>query len=175
MGLIRPLPGEYSEGFVPYIAEAPAGDVLTLLQAQLEEVGTLFGGLSEAQGAYAYAAGKWSLKTLLQHLSDGERIFAYRCLRIGRGDTTPLPGFDEDAYAAEAGADAHPVADLLEDYRAARRASLALFRSLPDQAWARKGTSNNHVLSARSLPYICLGHTAHHLAVVRERYLPGLK
>jgi len=175
MSLIRPLPGEYAEGFAPYIAEAPEGDVLALLQAQVEEVGALFGGLSEAQGAHAYAPGKWSLKTLIQHLSDGERIFAYRCLRIGRGDATPLPGFDEDVYAAAAGADAHRVADLLEDFRATRRASLSLFRSLPESAWPLKGISNGKVLSARSLPYICLGHTAHHLAVVRERYLPGLK
>lgn len=175
MGLIRPLPGEYAEGFAPYIAEAPAGDVLALLEAQLVEATALFGGLTEAQGAHAYAPGKWSLKTLIQHLSDGERIFAYRCLRIGRGDTTPLPGFDEDAYAATAGADGHAVADLLADFRATRLASLTLFRSMPEEGWARRGTSNGKALSARSLPYICLGHTAHHLAVVRERYLPGLK
>jgi hypothetical protein len=175
MGLMRPLPGEYAEGFAPYIAEAPAGDVLALLEAQLAEATALFGGLSEAQGAYAYAPGKWSLKSLIQHLSDGERIFAYRCLRIGRGDTTPLPGFDEDAYAAAAEADGHSVASLLADFQATRRASLTLFRSMPEAAWARQGTSNGKAISARSFPYICLGHAAHHLTVVRERYLPGLK
>nr|HJW44620.1 DinB family protein [Geothrix sp.] len=174
MGLMRPLPGEYSEGLAPYIQEAPAGDVLVQLQAQLEEADTLFGALSEAQGAYRYAPGKWSLKALVQHLSDAERIFAYRCLRIGRGDTTPLPGFDEDAYAAAADADRRPLADLLADFRATRVATLSLFRLMPDKGWDCQGTSNGKALSARSLPYICLGHAAHHLKVVRERYLPGL-
>lgn len=175
MGLIRPLPGEYSEGMASYIALAPEGDVLALLKAQAGEIGALFGGLSEAQAAHRYAAGKWSLKDLLQHLSDAERIFAYRCLRIGRGDATPLPGWEEDDYARAAGADEHPIADLLADFQATRRASLELFRSLPAAAWEEKGTSNGRTLSARAIPYVCLGHAAHHLAVIRERYLPGLK
>jgi hypothetical protein len=175
MTLTRPLPGEYPEGYAPYIAAAPEGDALTLLQAQLGEVTALYAGLSEAQGTYRYAAGKWTLKDLIQHLSDAERIFAYRCLRFGRGDATPLPGFDEDAYAAAAGAEDRSVADLLADFRAARAASLTLFRSLPEAAWGRQGTSNGRVITARCLPYICLGHAAHHLGVIRERYLPGLK
>jgi len=149
--------------------------VLALLEAQLDEIGTLFKGLSEAQATYRYAAGKWSLKDLLQHLSDAERIFAYRCLRIGRGDATPLPGWEEDDYARTARADERPIADLLADFQATRRASLELFRSLPVDAWELKGTSNGRTLSARAIPYGCLGHAAHHLAVIRERYRPGLK
>ena len=175
MGLTRPLPGEYAEGYAPYLAQAPEGDVLALLEAQLGEVAALYGGLSEAQGGYRYAPGKWSLKDLLQHLSDSERIFAYRCLRIGRGDATPLPGFDENSFAAAAAADERPVKDLLADFRAARSASLELFRSLPEAAWAQQGTSNGRALTARCIPYIGLGHVAHHIAVLRERYLPGLK
>jgi len=175
MGLTRPLPGEYAEGYAPYLAAAPEGDALALLQSQLGEVEALYAGLSETKGGYRYAPGKWSLKDLLQHLSDSERIFAYRCLRIGRGDATPLPGFDENAFALAASADGRPLADLLADFRAARRASLELFRSLPKEAWARQGTSNGRVLTARCIPYIDLGHVAHHLAVLRERYLPGVK
>jgi uncharacterized protein (TIGR03083 family) len=175
MSLSRPLPGEYSEGYAPYIAAAVEGDVLTLLQGQMGEVAALFAGLSETQGAFRYAPGKWSLKDLLQHLSDAERIFAYRCLRIGRGDATPMPGFEEDAYAAAAQADARSMADLLADWRAVRSASLSLFRSLPDEAWGNQGTTNNRPITARCIRYIALGHAAHHLAVIRERYLPALK
>ena len=175
MGILRPLPGEYSDGLAPYIAEAPAGDVLQQLRAQLDEVTALFSGLAEAQGAHRYAPGKWSLKDLLQHLSDAERIFAYRCLRIGRGDATPLPGWEEDDYAAAASADGRTLGDLLTDFRSARLSSLELFRSFKDEAWTQSGLSNNRKISARCIPYICLGHAAHHLAIIRERYLPGLK
>lgn len=175
MSLTRPLPGEYAEGYAPYVAEAGEGDVLALLQAQLEEVTALFKGLSEAQGGFRYAPGKWSLKDLLLHLSDAERIFSYRCLRIGRGDATPMPGFEEDAYAAAAQADARTVADLLADFRAVRTASLTLFRGLPDAAWGNRGITNNRAITARCIPYIALGHAVHHLAVIRARYLPALK
>ena len=175
MVIARPLPGEYSDGLAPYILEAPEGDVLALLRAQSGEVAVLFAELTEAQGAFRYAPGKWSLKDLLQHLSDAERIFAYSCLRIARGDTTPLPGWEEDDYARTAHAEDRSVADLLADFQATRQASLELFRSLPDSAWANKGTSNGKPISARSVPYLCLGHAAHHLAIIRERYLPGLR
>ena len=175
MSLSRPLPGEYAEGYARYIEAAPEGDVLALLRAQLDEVGELYSRLTEAQGAHRYAPGKWSLKDLLQHLSDAERIFAYRTLRFGRGDATPLPGFEEDDYAAAAKADDHSLETLLADFRSARQASLALFGSLPAAAWLNKGTSNGRSVTARVLPFVCLGHAAHHLAVIRERYLPGLK
>lgn len=175
MSLSRPLPGEYAAGYAPYIAEAGEGDVLGLLQGQAGEVEALFTGLSEAEGGFRYAPGKWSLKDLLLHVSDAERIFAYRCLRIGRGDTTPMPGFDEDAYVAAAHADARTVAGLLADFRAVRAASLTLFRSLPEAAWMNQGTTNNRAITARCIPYIALGHASHHLAVIRERYLPALK
>ena len=175
MGLTRPLPGEYAEAYAPYLAAAPEGNGLALLQVQLGDVIDLYSRFSEAQGAYRYAPAKWSLKDLLQHLSDAELIFAYRCLRIGRGDATPLAGFEEEAYAAAAGADEHPMADLLADFRATRTASLTLFRGLPDSAWGQQGTTNGRVITARCIPFICAGHTAHHLAVIRERYLPALK
>lgn len=175
MSLTRPLPGEYAEGYATYIAEAGEGEVLALLQAQQEEVAALFAQLSEDQGAFRYAPGKWSLKDLLLHLSDSERIFAYRCLRIGRGDATPMPGFEENAYAAAAQADARAMADLVADWRAVRTASLTLFRGMPAGAWLNRGTTNNRAITARCIPYLTLGHAAHHLVVLRERYLPALK
>lgn len=171
MGLSLPLPGEYAEGLAKYLANAPSGDPYILLAAQIDEAEALLGGLTEAQGLHRYAEGKWSLKDLLQHLTDVERIFAYRCLRIARGDSTPLPGFDDNAFAAAARADAQPMAVLLADFRAARQSSLALFRSLTDDAWLRVGNSNGRDLSARCIPYMALAHAAHHLNVARERYL----
>jgi len=174
MGLRKPLPAEYGEAYAHYLASAPEGDLLALLRAQMEAVKTLFGPLSEGQGAYRYAPGKWSLKDLLQHLSDAERIFAYRCLRIGRADATPLPGFEEDHYAAAAQADSRSMAELLADFCAAREASLSLFKSLGDKAWDQKGTTSGKVITARCIPYIIEGHAEHHLKVIRERYLPGL-
>ena len=175
MGLHRPQPSEYGEAYAHYLGAAPEGDLLAVLQAQAAEVAALFDTLAEAQGAYRYAPGKWSLKDLLQHLSDAERIFAYRILRLGRGDATPLPGFEEDDYAASAKADAHDLAALLADFLAAREATLALCRSLPEAAWNFKGTTSGKQITTRCIPYIIHGHAAHHLAVIRERYLPGLK
>lgn len=174
MSLRKPDPSEYGDAYAHYLDAAPSGDALALHQAQTDEVSALFRGLTEAQGGYRYAPGKWSLKDLLQHLTDAERIFAYRCLRLGRGDATPLPGFEEEDYAAAAEADSHSLADLLADFLAARQASLALFRSLPDAAWGHRGTTSGKSITARCLPYILLGHADHHLKVIRERYLPGL-
>ncbi|MFZ1376139.1 MAG: DinB family protein [Geothrix sp.] len=175
MGLQRPQPAEYGEAYAHYLGATPEGDLLAVLQVQAADVAVLFGALSEAQGDYRYAQGKWSLKDLLQHLSDAERIFAYRILRLGRGDATPLPGFEEDDYAAAAKADERSVADLLADFRAAREATLTLCRSLPEAAWDFKGTTSGKQITTRCIPYIIHGHAAHHLAVIRERYLPGLR
>lgn len=172
MSLHRPVPGEYAPSYTPYVAAVPEGDVLVFLQVQFDEVSALFSNLSEAEGAFRYAPGKWTLKDLLQHLADAERVFSYRALRIGRGDTTPLSGYEENAYAAAAHAERRSMADLLSEWQAVRAGSLSLFRSLPDHAWANAGTANGVSVTERCFPYFCAGHTAHHLAIIRERYLP---
>ena len=174
MTLAQPQPGEYAEAYAHYLGTPVQGDVLTLLETQAAELGLLFRRFSDSQALHRYAPGKWSLKDLLQHLTDTERMFTYRCLRIGRGDTAPLPGFDENAFAAAAQSDGRPLGLLLVDFQAARAASLALFRSLPEAAWLNPGTTNGRQVTARCMPYFALAHAAHHLAVVRERDLPGL-
>ena len=174
MMLARPTPEEYPAAFEPYMAAVPEGDVLALLRAQMDDVAATYSGLGDAQAGFRYAPSKWSLKDLLQHLSDSERVFAYRALCIGRGDATPLPGFEENDYVQAAQADDRPLADLLSEWTAVRMGSLTLFRSLPDPAWANRGTANGRQITARCFPYCCVGHTAHHLAVIRERYLPAL-
>jgi hypothetical protein len=131
--------------------------------------------MSESHALFRYAEGKWSLKELLGHMTDAERVFSYRAMCIARGETKPLPGFDEDTYVATARFDALPTEQLLQAFLDARRASLSLFHSLPEEAWARIGNANGVNVAARSFPYFCAGHAAHHLNVIRQRYLPGLR
>lgn len=167
----RPAPDEYESYYASYIAQVPERmDPVEMMEAQLAEVSGLLGSLSVAQGGHRYAEGKWSVREVVGHLADAERVFQYRAFRISRGDSTPLAGFDEQTYVAAAGADRRPMADLLEEWAATRRATLAFVRSVPDAHWSRRGTANNLPISARALLYILPGHLAHHLEVLRTRY-----
>lgn len=167
----RPTPDEYDPFYASYIGQVPERmDPVEMMEAQLTEVSDLLGSLTVAQGGHRYAEGKWSVREVVGHLADAERVFQYRMFRITRGDTTPLAGFDEQTYVAAAGADRRPMADLLDEWTATRRATLAFVRSVPDQTWRRRGTANNLPISARALLYITPGHVAHHLEVLRTRY-----
>ena len=137
---------------------------------QLDDTASRLRAVPEARGSYRYAPGKWSVKDVVVHLADVERVMAYRALRIGRGDQTPLPGFDEDAYAAEAAADRLPLAALVEAFAQTRRATLDLFRQFPPGAWDRRGTASGFPVSVRGLGFIIVGHELHHLDVLAERY-----
>lgn len=167
----RPLEGEYADHFKPYIQLVPEGDVLAYLEKQVDEVIALLGAITEEQGAYRYAEGKWSLKEVLGHVSDTERIMSYRLLRIARGDKTPLPGFDENDFISVANFDQYTVNELLQDFAAVRIATLSLVRKLDEEAWARVGTFSGNPGSARALAYIVAGHATHHLNIIKERYL----
>lgn len=170
-GIGRPGADEYAPFFEDYLARVgPGEDVLEVLAGQLELVPARFGRVPEASGGYRYAPGKWSIKEILGHLSDTERIFAYRALRLARGDAAPLPGFDENAYAPASGADARTLADLVAEWTDVRRATLSLFRHLPAAAWVRRGTASGHPASVRALAYATAGHVRHHLSVLDERY-----
>ena len=147
-------------------------DLLERLRAQPAELRALLGSLDDAAARARYEPGKWSIKEVVGHVSDTERVMGYRLLRIGRGDVTPLPGFEQDPYVAAAGADRRPLASLLAELEAVRAATLALVESLPAEAWERRGTASGNPVSARALAYIIAGHAAHHHAVLRERYLP---
>ncbi|HWK90182.1 MAG TPA: DinB family protein, partial [Longimicrobium sp.] len=141
------------------------------LRRQMEEAAALARGLSAEQAAHRYAEGKWSIKQVLGHVIDAERIFAYRLLRIGRGDATPLPGFDENPYVDAANFDARTAADLAAELEHVRQSTLDLLRHLDDGALARRGTASGFEVSARALAWIIAGHMHHHLALIRERYL----
>ena len=171
--LLATPPGadEYGAFYAAYVARVPAGDVLRTLAAQIDETVALFESFGEARGDHRYAPGKWSIKEVVGHLADTERVFAYRALRIARGDATPLPGFDENLFVAHAGFDRRPLADLLAELRLVRQHTIALFAALDDTALARRGTASNNPLTPRAAAYVTAGHERHHVAVVRERYL----
>jgi len=170
----RPDPSEYAPYYGTYVDQLPAGDVIDQLETHGRDTAALLAGIPEDRAGFRYAPGKWSLKEVVGHLTDTERIFAYRALRFSRADRTPIPGFEQDDYVAAANFDGRTLADLAAEFAAVRAASLALFKSLDDTALARRGTANDVEFSARSIPFIIAGHERHHLGVLRERYLPGI-
>ena len=169
----RPLPGEYGEHAAADIARVAGDDGIQALAGQQREVEELFSALDErAIAGFRYAPGKWTLKEVLGHLIDDERIFAYRALCIARGDARPLASFDENGYVTGANFEQQPLRDLVDDYSLTRRASIALFRSLPAEAWLRRGNVAGYTASVRGLAFHIAGHELHHLHVIRQRYLP---
>jgi uncharacterized damage-inducible protein DinB len=170
LSIPRPAPDEAAPSYHGYIAKVPDENIGEQLLDQLAEVERLFGALDDRSALARYAPGKWSIKEVLGHLSDAERIFSYRLLRIGRGDPTPLPGFDENAYVPPAGFDARPLRDLAAEFRAVRLSSVALTSGLPSTSWSQVGQASGKPVSARALAYIIVGHVTHHLGVLRERY-----
>lgn len=173
VGMQRPGPGDHASFLQAYIDRVPDGDLLAHLERQAKATCGLLAGVGEAKGAFAYAAGKWSVKRVLQHIVDGERLFCYRALCIARGEYGPLPGFDENLYAQNDGTDGLLLHDVMAEFAAVRVASILLFRGFDGLAWTRRGSANGHAIAVRSLPWIVAGHELHHLAVLRERYGVG--
>ena len=168
---LRPGMDEYAPAFAGYVARvAEDEDIVAVLASQLDQVLDLLGRIGEDRADFRYATGKWSTKEVTGHLSDTERVFAYRALRIGRGDTTPLPNFDDQAYVAELRTHDRTLADFATEWGTVRRATLALFGGLPDAAWCRRGIASDQPISVRALAYVTAGHTRHHADVLQARY-----
>lgn len=167
----RPASDEYAPYYHRYISLVPDGDLLDLLARQGREMMTLLRALPEARGAHRYAEGKWSIREVVGHMADTERVMGYRALSIARGDRTPLPGFEQDDWVRLGGADARAMKDLVDELELVRAATLALLRGLDAEAIARRGTANGVEVTTRALAWIISGHERHHLAVLRERYL----
>ena len=167
----RPDATEYAPYYGTYVGKVPDGDLLELLERQRRETQNLLAGLSDTQALHRYAPGKWSMKEVVGHLMDSERVFCYRALRFARADEKPLQGFDEKAWVPAGSFDARPLADLAAELDAVRRATIALFRGFDAAALARKGTANNNEVTVRALAWIVAGHERHHVAILRERYL----
>ncbi|MCY9695501.1 DinB family protein [Paenibacillus alginolyticus] len=168
--LQRPDSEEYSPYFTGYINQVPEGDYLSILHIQLDAIVDLFSPINNEQGLYRYEPGKWSLKEVLGHITDTERIMSYRMLRIARGDTTNLPGFDQDLYITNTSFDELSMEDLLNDFKAVRQATFTLLKTISEAAWLRKGIANNNEISARALAFVIAGHAQHHLGVIQQKY-----
>ena len=165
----HPEAGEFAPfyaGYVQLVTEEP----VAALEAQARATQALLAGLSDAQAGHRYAEGKWTVRDVTGHMADAERVMSYRAMRIARGDATPLPGFDENAYVTVAGADRRPIAELAADLAAVRNATLALFRGLDAEAWRRRGAANGNPISVRALAHIIAGHERHHVEILRTRY-----
>ncbi len=170
-----PEPGEYAPYYGRYISLVPGSDILTTLEAQTRHTMTLLCGRDEAEGDFRYAPGKWSAKELLGHVCDGERIFAYRALRIARGDQTPIEGYEQDDYVRNGPFATLPLPELIEDYIAVRRATLTLLRNLDEPAWTRRGIANKNEVTVRALAYIIAGHELHHRQILEEKYFASTR
>lgn len=166
----RPAATEYAPYFAQYVERVPEGDIVAQLRENGAILNATFAALDDARGAHRSAEGKWSIREMLGHLIDSERIFVYRALCIARGDTTPLPSFDQHEYAAEAGSDARRLSDLRDELRALRESTIRFFASLPEHAWTRMGVASGKDVSVRALAHILVGHTRHHLQVLAEQY-----
>jgi len=169
----RPEPDEIPSHYVGYIKRVPEADPVIVCASQIEETATLLRPLSETDALYRYGRGKWSIKEVVGHLADTERIMAYRALRIARGDTTPLPSFDENAYVPAAKFDGRSLADLVGELRTVRAATLALLRTFDAEAWRRRGTASGKPVSVRALGFMIPGHERHHVEILRTRYGVG--
>ncbi|CEG26548.1 DinB family protein [Bacillus sp. B-jedd] len=167
----RPNVGEYAPYYEPYIDLVPDGDIVELLERQAEETKILLKGLSESQALFKYGEMKWSVKEVLGHMADTERIMAYRLLVIARGDAVQLPGFNENDYVREAGFDKLELVDLLANFVAVRLGTIQLLKSLRSDAWLREGIANDQKVTVRGIAAIIAGHELHHRKILMERYL----
>ena len=168
---MKPQANEYAPYFERYISLVSEDDVVAAIERQMQETATLLASVGEEKSTFRYAPEKWSIKQVVGHVTDAERVFAYRLMCIARGETQPLPGFDENDYMRHASFDALPFAEIADGLAAARRATLSLIRGLADEAWTRTGIANQNEISVRALAYTLLGHERHHLRMLRERYL----
>ena len=166
----RPAESEYAPFYAGYVARVSEDDILGVLEAQKNVIRELARALPEAKASYRYADGKWSVRQLLGHVVDAERIFGLRAFCFSRGEKAALPGFDENEYVAAFAADSVPASELAADFATVRAANLSFLRRLGGAEWTRVGTASGKPVSVRALAWIMAGHPRHHLAVLRERY-----
>lgn len=168
--MYKPDPSEYDAYYLKYVALVPEEDIREAYAAQPAELRQAFDGLDETAGRHTYAPGKWTVKEVLSHIVDGERVFAYRMHRISRGDETPIEGFEQDGYIENSNANERPFADLLREFELARGANVLMLNNLDATALSRMGTASGLPVSVRALANISIGHVRHHLAILRDRY-----
>jgi hypothetical protein len=169
----RPTPSEYAPFYAGYIAAISAlgdGDILETLERQIEEIRQLASATPAERETFRYGEGKWSVREVVGHMIDGERVFSYRALRFSRGDQTPLPGFEENQYVAASTFDRRPISSLVDELVLLRQANLALLRGFAPEDWTRTGIASGKPVSVRALAFIMAGHVRHHMNILRDRY-----
>jgi hypothetical protein len=167
--MARPDPAEYAPYYEKYIALVPENDILGVMKSATGTELKFLSGIAESQASVCHPPYTWTIKQVVGHLTDSERVFGYRALRFARGDSTALPGFDENAYAQAIRLDDIPLADLIAEFDALRRSHLAFFKHLSEEAWRRRGIANNAEISVRALAYILVGHERHHASILHRR------
>lgn len=167
----RPEKNEYAEYYERYISQVEETDIIAVLENQESELRDFFQKITEEKSRFAYAEGKWTIKEVIGHLTDAERIFAYRALRVSRADETPIEGFEQDGYIENSNFNNTSLSDLVDELLLNRRSNLIMFKSLSEEAWLRRGTASDSPVSVRSLAYMMAGHIRHHLKILNERYL----
>ncbi len=167
----RPVESEYAPYYQSYIDQVSENEIPPVMRAQMDELDVLLGKVEPQQETYRYAEGKWSIREIVGHLIDGERVFGYRVFCIARGEQQNLPGFDQDEYMLTAPYDRIELEDLLSELRLIRLGNIAMLRTLDEESWSRSGVANGNAVSVRALVFIMAGHVRHHMNVLRERYL----
>lgn len=168
---LRPAQSEYAEYYVRYIGQLPDDDITKILKTQRTDAVALFRGISEERSLRRYAAGKWTIREVLGHVNDCERLFVFRAMWFARGLDGALPSFDQDIAVTAAGSDARSWKSHVDEFLGLRDATIAFFTGLPDDAWSRKGTASGYEFTVRALAWITAGHCAHHMRMLKERYL----
>ena len=167
----RPLANEYAAYYEKYVSRVPEGNILETLNEQITATQKVFGEISEEKSKFRYADGKWSIRELLGHIIDTERVFAYRALRFSRNDKTALPGFEQDDFVPNSNHDNVLLKDLVEEFTLVRKSNLKLFASFTEEMWLRIGTASENAMSVRAVAYNLAGHVIHHTNVLKEKYL----
>jgi hypothetical protein len=166
----RPDESEFAPSYGAYVSLVPETDIMKVLDEQTSNLVLRTRAFIPAREQFRYAEGKWSVREVLGHVADGERVFGYRLFCISRGDQTPLPGFDEKEYVARSGYDQVAIAELVDDFSCLRESNLTTLRRLDAAAWQRRGMANGNMISVRALAYVMAGHVRHHLDILSSRY-----
>jgi hypothetical protein len=167
----RPTQSEYAPYYEGYISQVNENDILPVLRSQMDELDVLLNRVEAEKETFRYAEGKWSIREIVGHLIDGERVFGFRAFCIARGERQNLPGFDQDDYMLTAPYNRIELEDLLSELRLIRLGNIAMFRTMDEETWTRVGTANDNQVSVRAIAFIMAGHVRHHMNVLRERYL----
>ena len=166
----KPQTGEYAPYYETYISKVPEGDIIAVLEKQHKEMTDFLENIQKDKSNFSYAPGKWSVKEVIGHINDVERVFGYRALRISRKDETPIPGFEQDDYVANSNLKNIPIGDSIKEFSFLRQGNLMMFKSFADEMWLNKGIASNNNVTVRAIAYIIAGHADHHIGVLKEKY-----